>query len=124
VLVRGELRDEHVVLAGLFTRKPIGIAARHGARPVGPTHTVTRADGRVLFELDDRPALEVWLEDVRRAGATIPESDKKLTVYLANFIRARRLRLRSRRRRRGRARRSRPLFHRQGWLRHVVELDR
>ncbi len=85
VFSRGELRDDHVLLAGLFTRKPVGIAARHGWRPVGPTRTVTRADGRVLFELDGRPALDVWMEDARRAGATLPDSRKDLTVYLATY---------------------------------------
>jgi hypothetical protein len=78
-----ELSDDTVVITGIFTRSPVGIAARHGWAAVGPVHTVTRADGIYLHELDGRPALEVWVEDARRAGATPPEDPKKLAVYLA-----------------------------------------
>ena len=80
-----ELRDDCVVLVGMFTDKPVGIAARHGWTAVGPVRTVTRADGMHLLELDGRPALEVWLEDVRNAGGTPPESDRRaLSLYLGN----------------------------------------
>ncbi len=84
VYVGDELRKDHVVLVGIFTRQRIGISARHGWEAVGPTRTVTRADGPVLLELDGRPALEVWVEDARRAGATPPADPKELLVYLAN----------------------------------------
>jgi hypothetical protein len=80
----GELRSDRAVLTGLFTRKHVGIAARHGWRAVGPRRTVTRAEGPVLLELDGRPALGVWLEDARRAGATPPAATKELALYLAN----------------------------------------
>jgi methyl-accepting chemotaxis protein len=84
VFVRDELRDGHVVLAGLFTKKHVGISARHGWRPVGPVRTVTRAIGPKLFELDGRPALGVWLEDVRNAGGALPTGRQELLVFLAN----------------------------------------
>jgi hypothetical protein len=79
-----ELREDCVVLTGLFTKTPIGIAARHGWAAVGPVRTVTRADGIHLLELDGRPALDVWLEDAVRAGAAPPTDRKELAVYLAN----------------------------------------
>jgi hypothetical protein len=79
-----ELRSDRAVLTGLFTRKHIGIAARHGWRPVGPSRKVTRADGPVLLELDGRPALDVWLEDARKAGGSPPTIRKELALYLAN----------------------------------------
>jgi hypothetical protein len=79
-----ELRDDCVVVTGLFTNTPVGIAARHGWAAVGPTRTVTRADGIHLCELDGRAALDVWLEDARRAGATPPLDKKDLALYLAN----------------------------------------
>ena len=80
-----ELRNDCVVLVGMFTDKPVGVAARHGWTAVGPVRTVTRADGMHLLELDDRPALEVWLEDVKNAGGTPPESDPRaLSIYLGN----------------------------------------
>jgi hypothetical protein len=79
-----ELRDDCVVVTGLFTKAPIGIAVRHGWSAVGPRRTVTRAEGTQLLELDDRPALDVWLEDVRRAGGDPPPEGKALSTYLAN----------------------------------------
>lgn len=87
VWANDELRSDHVVLAGIFTKKNVGIAARHGWRAVGPMRTVTRADGPLLIELDGRPALDVWLEDAKRAGATLPSAtatNKELALYLAN----------------------------------------
>ncbi len=79
-----ELRDDCVVITGLFTKMPIGIAARHGWAAVGPIRTVTRAEGINLVELDGRPALDVWLEDARAAGAAPPADRKDIALYLAN----------------------------------------
>ena len=84
VLFGDELRDDCVVVTGLFTKTPIGIAARHGWAAVGPVRTVTRADGAHLIELDGRPALDVWVEDAVRAGATPPSDRRELALYLAN----------------------------------------
>lgn len=84
VLADDQLRDDHVVLVGIFTRKPIGIAARHGWQPIGARHLVTRAEGDVLRELDQRDALTVWLEEIRRTGATPPTSTPELGLFLAN----------------------------------------
>jgi hypothetical protein len=84
VYVDGELRSDRVVVAGLFTTRPIGIAARHGWQAVGPIRTVTRTDDIWLCELDGRPALDVWLGDARRAGATPPADAKDLALFLAN----------------------------------------
>ena len=84
VLFGDELRDDCVVVTGIFTRTPIGIAARHGWAAVGPLRNVTRAEGAHLIELDGRPALDVWIEDARRAGAAPPEDPRDLALYLAN----------------------------------------
>jgi hypothetical protein len=78
---------DHVVLAGLFTTQPLGIAARHGYRPVGRLRTVTRSDGRWLVELDGRPAFDVWVDDARAAGAEVPSGrGKDVALYLANHF--------------------------------------
>jgi hypothetical protein len=85
VLFGDELSDDSVVITGIFTRTPVGIAARHGWAAVGPVRTVTRADGIYLCELDGRRAIDVWVEDARRAGAIPPEEPKDLALYLANY---------------------------------------
>jgi hypothetical protein len=84
VFVGDELRDDHVVLAGVFTRKSVGIAARHGCRPVGARRIVTRAEANILYELDNRPALQMWLDDARAAGARVPDGAKDIAFYLAS----------------------------------------
>lgn len=55
---------------------PVAVGLTQGCSPIGPAHTVTRADGNVLIELDGKPALEVFegdigtvsSRDLRRAG--------------------------------------------------------
>jgi len=84
VVFGDELHDDSSVIVGLYSRHPIGIAARHGYRAVGPARTVTRAEGMLLVELDGRRALDVWLEDARRAGATVPHDPTAVALYLAN----------------------------------------
>jgi hypothetical protein len=83
VLFGDELSADSVVITGIFTRTPVGIAARHGWAPVGPIRTVTRAEGIYLHELDGRPALDVWVEDARSAGGAPPEDPRELALYLA-----------------------------------------
>jgi hypothetical protein len=84
IYVDDELRNDRVVIVGLYTRQPLGIAARHGWNAVGPVRTVTRTEDVWLCELDRKPALDVWLEDARRAGAKLPEDPKAIPLYLAN----------------------------------------
>lgn len=68
-------------VAGLALRAP-GVArvgVTQACRPVSPLHTVTRADGHWILEIDGRPALDVFREvargplgqDLRRAAAFI-----------------------------------------------------
>jgi hypothetical protein len=85
VFADGEVRGDCAVLIGLFTRRPLGVAARHGFRAIGATRRVTRSDGQWLVELDGRPARDVWLEDVRASGAQVPAgSPREVAIFLAN----------------------------------------
>ncbi len=81
----GEVVDDRFVLAGLFTRRPLGVAAHHGWRPVGPARAITRTDGPWLVSIDGRPALDAWMEDAVLAGATPPSGrGADVSLYLAN----------------------------------------
>lgn len=84
VFAGGALRGDRVTVTGLYTKRPLGVAARHGWHAVGPVRTVTGADGVQLLELDGRPALDVWLGDVRSSGGRPPEDRRALAVYLTN----------------------------------------
>jgi hypothetical protein len=85
VFAGGESAGDRFVLAGIFTRTPLGVAARHGWRPVGPERAITRGDGAWLVTLDGRPAIDVWREDASAAGAQPPTGrGDDLARYLAN----------------------------------------
>jgi hypothetical protein len=55
------LRDS-IVVAGLGSDSPIGIGVRHGWQKVGEPMLVTESADNRVFRLDDRPALDVYLE--------------------------------------------------------------
>jgi hypothetical protein len=51
-----------VVAAGIASNAPLGIGVRHGLRPVGKAMLVTSSGANWVHSLDDRPALDVYLE--------------------------------------------------------------
>ncbi|MEZ4401246.1 MAG: FIST N-terminal domain-containing protein [Kofleriaceae bacterium] len=62
-LAGGEVGPRQVVAVGLYGDR---ILARHGSnhgwRPFGPLRRVTRCQGNLLYELDVRPALDIYRE--------------------------------------------------------------
>jgi len=61
-LYNGEVLENAVVAAAIGSDAPIGIGVHHGWRRVGEPVLVTRSEGNRVLELDDRPALDVYLE--------------------------------------------------------------
>jgi hypothetical protein len=53
---------DSVVAAGITSDAPLGIGVRHGWRRVGEPMLVTSSGGNRVYTLDDRPALDVYLE--------------------------------------------------------------
>jgi small ligand-binding sensory domain FIST len=53
-------------LTGVLFSPEVAVATglTQGCAPLGPKHVVTRAQGNVALELDGRPALEVFKEDI------------------------------------------------------------
>ena len=66
-----------VLLGGRHLRVVVGLT--QGCAPIGPPHSVSRSQGRILFSLDERPAFDVLREEV---GAT-PNADPRR--WLANI---------------------------------------
>jgi hypothetical protein len=61
-----------VVAASLVSDAPLGIGVHHGWKRVGEPVLITRAGGNRVYELDGRPALDVYLERLNapdQAGA-------------------------------------------------------
>jgi hypothetical protein len=61
-LFDGEVVSDTLVGALLASEAPLGIGVRHGWRPVGEPILVTRSAKNRVYTLDDRPALDVYLE--------------------------------------------------------------
>ncbi|MBV8195668.1 MAG: FIST C-terminal domain-containing protein, partial [Candidatus Dormibacteraeota bacterium] len=51
-----------IVAAAISSTAPLGIGVSHGWRKVGAPMLVTKSSDNRVFELDDRPALDVYLE--------------------------------------------------------------
>ena len=54
--------DNAVVAAAIASNAPLGIGVRHGWRRVGDPMVVTGSSGNRVHSLDDRPALDAYLE--------------------------------------------------------------
>ena len=65
--------SDSVLGAGIASDAPIGIGVRHGWRPVGEPMLVTRSGGNRVYTLDDRPALDVYLERLDPAHDSLDE---------------------------------------------------
>ncbi len=66
VFCGGEAFTDGVSLCRISSQRvPLAMSCRHGHLPLSPALTITRAEGRVLFEVDGRTAWDVWLEHTR-----------------------------------------------------------
>lgn len=57
-----QVLSDAIVAAGIASEAPLGIGVRHGWRRVGEPMLVTRSGGNRVYALDDRPALDVYLD--------------------------------------------------------------
>jgi len=67
-LAGGEAARDSVVAVALRSDRPIGVGHAHGCSPCASPAVVTRGKGRTIERLDGRPAQEVYLEKLGRAG--------------------------------------------------------
>ena len=75
-----DVLTDSVVAAGIASSAPFGIGVRHGWRRVGEPMLVTRSAGNRVYTLDDRPALDVYLD---RLGLAEPPADQQALATLA-----------------------------------------
>jgi hypothetical protein len=61
-LWEGEVLEDAIVAAWLASDAPLGIGVQHGWRRVGEPMLVTGSEGTKVLTLDERPALDVYLE--------------------------------------------------------------
>jgi methyl-accepting chemotaxis protein len=63
-----EVATDAVVLAVIYSTSSLGVGVSHGHLPISGALTITRAEGNVVYEIDGRPAWEVWVERTRDAA--------------------------------------------------------
>ena len=76
----GELLTDAVIGVAIGSDAPLGIGVEHGWHPVGDQLLVTASEGNRVFRLDDRPALDVYL-DVLDAPAEAREDPAAFTQF-------------------------------------------
>jgi methyl-accepting chemotaxis protein len=58
-----------MVVALVFSKRPLGVGASHGHEPISDGLRVTKASGNVVSTIDGRPAWDVWRERTRERAA-------------------------------------------------------
>ena len=58
---------------------PVAAALTQGCSPIGPVRRVTAAEQNILIEIDDRPALDVFKEDI---GEVLARDLRKVAGYI------------------------------------------
>ena len=75
VMTNGKVETNGVVAVGLYGNKvKIGHGSKGGWDTFGPERVVTKAEGNVLYQLDDRPALALYKEYLGERAAGLPGS--------------------------------------------------
>lgn len=75
-----QVLTDAVVAAGIASDAPLGIGVRHGWRRVGEPMLVTCSNGNRVYTLDDRPALDVYLEHLGVDEPPTAESFPRLAL--------------------------------------------
>lgn len=69
------IHDRHVVAVGFYGKKlKVSSCSRGGWTPFGPVRRVTRSKENILYELDNRPALDVYRRYLGDLAAKLPGS--------------------------------------------------
>ncbi len=69
VAAGGRAASDAVVLAMLFSKQPLGLGVCHGHEPLSKPLTITRSSGNVVYEVNHRPAWDVWIESTAERAA-------------------------------------------------------
>jgi hypothetical protein len=82
--------SDAIVVAQIFSKRPLAIGVAHGHRELSTSMRVTRATGASVHEIDGRPAWDVWKDATRAAAKTrgidvdaLPASEE--TAFLLQF---------------------------------------
>ena len=75
VVYNGQVKKGHVIAVGFYGDElDVSVSARGGWDIFGPLRTVTKSIGNELFEIDGRPALELYKEYLGERSKDLPAS--------------------------------------------------
>ena len=74
-LAEAQQRRDSVVAVAMRSPRPIGVGHSHGCSPCASPSVVTKVEGRTLVQLDGRPAEQVYLDKLGRAGERLSDAD-------------------------------------------------
>lgn len=57
-----------------------GLGLRHGWKPLGKPHTVTKSEGNIVYEIDERPAAMLYEEYLAKNIAELQQEIKRISV--------------------------------------------
>lgn len=77
--VAGEIYEDGLSGVLLSSRIPVISGLTQGCTPMDTRHTITRAEGNILAELDGRPALDVFKEDI---GEELSQDLSRVSGYI------------------------------------------
>lgn len=76
----GEVLNEGIVGILLGGKINFGLGIKHGWKPLGKPHAVTRATGNIIFEIDGRPAAELYQEYLGRNLGQLRDELRHISV--------------------------------------------
>ena len=94
VFCDGEVASDAVALAMIASEEPVAITVDHGHEPISDPIEVTDSDEEgYVYELDGKPAFEVWKDEVREVAAgeedidvdAVEPGDDKFTELLNKY---------------------------------------
>lgn len=74
VFLNSTVATNAITMAMLASKQPITISVSHGHVPISDKFIITKSEGNIVYEIDNKPAYEVWKESIRE------EAQKNLDI--------------------------------------------
>jgi methyl-accepting chemotaxis protein len=77
VFGNNEALTDAISICLIASKKPVMISIKHGHKPISPPLKVTKAEGNILYEIEGKPAWEIWKtylkEKLKKEGIEIDQ---------------------------------------------------
>jgi len=74
VSVGTQVATNAIAIAVISSKKPLGLGVKHGHHSLSGPLRVTKAEGATVFEINNRPAFDVWAEQTQDAFGQDPRN--------------------------------------------------